>query len=233
MHCFVFDLETTGLDHRHHKITELSLLNIEENVIFSRMIHPEQDLTVKAMEITGKSLIDFQYCQPFHSHVDDILEFVGDRPNTFLIGHNIDNFDKPFLKKEFERAGRTLPTSWKFIDTLKVSRLLFPHFPKHTQSSLCEYFKISNTNAHSAAKDVMDLQLIFRKLVENSSVEKLYRLSQEYQLWPCFEYRGVPMNQIPLWYLKKMKRQEFFEHNPDVLAMLQRSSRSDLCFIDT
>ena len=33
--------------------------------------------------------------------------------------------------------------------------------------------------------------------------------------------------------LSRQQVKKLFENNPDVIAMLQRSSRSDLCFIDT
>jgi DNA polymerase III epsilon subunit-like protein len=233
MSAFILDLETTGLDFRKHRITEISLLDMQENRIFSKMVHPEQELTPKAMEITGKSLMDFSREQPFLFIANELMDFIGDHPNTYIIGHNLDNFDKPFLQAELQQISRDLPPSWKFIDTLKVARSILPHLPRHTQESLRQHFHISATNAHTAAKDVMDLQLILFRFLEDYTLHDLYKISQDYQLWPCFEYRGVPMNKIPLWYLQKMKRQQFFEHNPDVLDMLQRSDRSDLCHIST
>ena len=233
MFAFILDLETTGLDFQKHKITEISLLDMQENRIFSKMVHPEQELTPKAMEITGKSLMDFSREKPFRFIANELMDFIGDHPNTYIIGHNLDNFDKPFLQAELQQISRDLPPSWKFIDTLKVARSILPHLPRHTQESLRQHFHISATNAHTAAKDVMDLQLILFRFLEDYTLHDLYKISQDYQLWPCFEYRGVPMNKIPLWYLQKMKRQQFFEHNPDVLDMLQRSDRSDLCHIST
>ena len=228
MPAFILDLETTGLDFRHHRITEVAVLNIEANTILTELVNPQQPLSEGAMRVTGKSLLDYEKEKPFCDIADKIIDFIGTESPVFIIGHNIDNFDKPFLEKELNLVSKKIPKSWKFIDTLKIAREILPELENHSQESLRKFFNVSATNSHAAAKDVMDLQLIFQNFTMEYSLHKLYKMSKSYNRWPCFEYRGRLIRDVPLWYLKKMKQQEFFDKNPDVLSMVKRSSHPQL-----
>ena len=45
---------------------------------------------------------------------------------TYLISHNNYNFDKYILKCEYKRVNREFPENIIFIDTLPMSRCLYP-----------------------------------------------------------------------------------------------------------
>jgi DNA polymerase III epsilon subunit-like protein len=231
MPSFIFDLETTGLDIGNDKITEIALLNVETNRLLTKLVNPQRPLSEGAMKVTGKSFMDYEKEKPFSYVADEIIDFIGTDSPVYIIGHNVDNFDKPFLEKELRLVKKKIPKPWKFIDTLKIAREILPELESHSQESLRKFFNVSETNSHAAAKDVMDLQLIFQNFTMEYSLPKLHHISKCYNRWPCFEYRGRLIRDVPLWYLKKMKQQEFFEKNPDVLCMLKRSCHPELSLI--
>ena len=50
----------------------------------------------------------------------------------------------------------------------------------HKLDSLRKYCNLSSDNAHSAAKDVFDLAIVYNKFKENKTVEELYDISFHY-----------------------------------------------------
>jgi DNA polymerase-3 subunit alpha (Gram-positive type) len=90
------------------------------------------------------------------------LEFIG---NLKLVAHNAD-FDVGFLKYNAEILGLNMDN--EYIDSLALSRQLFPEFKKHKLGILAEKFGINVENAHRALDDVITLVKVFRMMIEIS-----------------------------------------------------------------
>ena len=60
----------------------------------------------------------------FKEVVEDIIDFVS--KSGYLVSHNNNQFDHPFLEAEFKKANKKLPRGWKFIDTLHLARIAYP-----------------------------------------------------------------------------------------------------------
>jgi len=87
-------------------------------------------------------------------------------PNQILIGHNIIDFDIPNLQREFPEI-----KDFKTIDTLHLSRFLFPFLPSHRLFDLLHYLDIDpeqfkKLQPHNALDDVKATELIMSSLAE-------------------------------------------------------------------
>lgn len=163
----ILDTETTGLTNED-AIVEISMLELIDGIKtgrkFHRFLNPKVNITQKAVEIhriTNETVKD----QPtFEQIVEDVIKFIGDGT---IIAHNA-GFDRRMLNNELHRYGWEPYPEKRFIDTLEISRYLFPS-EKNSQDALCERFGIDNkhrvqSGIHSAVEDTAHLYQIYREL---------------------------------------------------------------------
>ncbi|MCR5255956.1 MAG: 3'-5' exonuclease [Acetatifactor sp.] len=166
------DLETTGLNPKRDKITEIGAVKVINGVVterFSSLINPGRPQPEYVANMTGikdAELMDAPYIEEVFPK---LIEFLEDLP---LLGHSI-IFDYSFLKKEavnekikFEKRG---------IDTLKIARKYLPELEHRSLGFLCELYGIP-LNAHRAMEDAYATHLLYLKLSEkfDGSEEKLF-----------------------------------------------------------
>ena len=163
----ILDTETTGLGNSD-KIVEISMLEMVDGIKTGRRYHkfinPEINITKKAQEIhkiTNEKLKD---CCKFKEIAEEIIKFIG---NATIIAHNA-TFDRRMLNNELRECGWEKYPKERFIDTLEISRYLFPK-EKNNQDALCSRFNIENhnrttTGIHSAAEDTALLFLVYKEL---------------------------------------------------------------------
>ena len=170
----VFDLETTGLSTRYDRITEFGAICFENGQVVSEkdfFIDPEMLIPLKVQEktkitqdmVNGKGNIE--------AHIDEILEYFKD---AIIVSHNID-FDMGFINEALRRMGRP-PLTNPAIDTLSLSRYMFPDAMIHRLGSLSRNLGITGYNeeeAHRANFDARILnevwQAMLAKLTENNT----------------------------------------------------------------
>ena len=199
----IFDFETTGLNLFHDKIIQFCFYNLGTNEIYSNYVCPERMISLEATKNShGLTNLDVDSYPTFEEQYPKIKEFIGE--NAYLIGHNINQFDKNILGFELKRFGEKIPPKWKFIDSFSLARCFLPDLKSHKQDALREYYQISSHNAHLANKDVLDLHLIYKKMVGNTSMKTLYLISEEYRnIMPFGEHKGKYIKDVSLKYLKK------------------------------
>ena len=156
------DLETTGLEPKQEKITEIAALKVVDGVISKRyvtFVNPGRSLGAHITQLTGitdKMLAD---APPIEELIEDVVRFCGDLP---LLGHNI-RFDYSFLKHaavnrglEFERHG---------IDTLTLCRAFMTGDTRKNLSCACAYFHVPQSTAHRAQADAEAAHLLYQELM--------------------------------------------------------------------
>ena len=172
----ILDTETTGLTNED-AIVEISMLELVDGIKtgrkFHRFLNPKVNITKKAVEIhriTNETVKD----QPtFEKIAEDVIKFIGDGT---IIAHNA-GFDRRMLNNELRRYGWEPYPEKRFIDTLEISRYLFPE-EKNSQDALCERFGIDNkhrveSGIHSAVEDTAHLYQIYlelSKILEDKSL---------------------------------------------------------------
>ena len=159
-----FDLETTGLSIRYDRITEFGAVKIVNGFVTDRLdilINPQIPIPKKIEEktnITNEMVKD----KPIFKDVyDEIKDFIGD---SILVSHNIE-FDYGMLNEAMERDGfGSLKET--AIDTLALSRYIFPENQQHNLGALCRRLDVNydTESAHRADYDAEVLSKCFMAL---------------------------------------------------------------------
>ena len=164
----VLDIETTGLSFRTEKITEIGAVRVKDGEIvdtFECFVNPEIPIPQKIVELTGITDEMVSNAETIDKIMPKFLSFIGDLK---LVAHNAD-FDVGFLKYNAENLGLTMDN--EYIDSLALSRQLFPEFKKHKLGILAEKLGIKVENAHRALDDVITLVKVFKKMLEKQAEE--------------------------------------------------------------
>jgi len=172
----VIDLETTGLDPQWNDIIECGAMHVVDGVItdkYGQLVNPGYEIDEFITELTGITNEMLSTAPAIDEVLPGFIDFVGD---AIIVGHNV-NFDVNFiydncvgiLKKGFTND---------FVDTMRLSRRLFPQERHHRLCDLIERFGIGNAVEHRALADVEQTNRCFqymrRHMEENGiSVESI------------------------------------------------------------
>jgi len=163
----VFDTETTGLDplqgDRMVEIGCIELINrFPSGKLFHRYFNPERDMPDAAFKVHGLN-IEFLKDKPLFAHIaEELAEFLSDAP---LVAHNA-MFDLGFLNAELGRAGKTLVSRDRLVDTLMLARRKYPG-SSNRLDDLCVRYKIDNSHRtkHGALLDAELLAEVYVELI--------------------------------------------------------------------
>lgn len=159
----VFDIETTGLSPKECKITEIGAIKIEHGEItdkFSQLINPGVPIPPNITDLTG--ITDEMVADK--PHIDSVMpEFLEFCHGCAVVAHNA-QFDCGFIR--YNAAELNLEFHNKTVDTLKLSRELFPNERKHSLDAICKRLGVSLENHHRAVDDATATAEIFLKFVE-------------------------------------------------------------------
>lgn len=170
MRVVALDTETTGFSRGldpslGHRIVEIACVEIIDGVVTGRYFHsylnPQREISPGAMRIHGLTNA-FLSKQPLFKDVSDsFLRFIG---SDLVVIHNAP-FDISFIDKEFLLLNERPVSTFHFIDTLLLSRSLFPGLPNGLDS-LCRRFEIPERYTHSALGDATILAYIYLHLIK-------------------------------------------------------------------
>jgi len=149
----VLDLETSGLSCRKDKIIEFGAVRIENGTETGRidiLINPEIKISSFTTNLTKITNDMVRNCPTIEEVFPRILDFIGD---AIIIAHNAE-FDIPFLNEKSIELGYG-PLANPSIDTLWISRWLFPQNKSHRLGALCKRLEVnySKSDAHRADYD--------------------------------------------------------------------------------
>ncbi len=155
------DVETTGLEVRQEKITELALVRVEGDTVtdcFSTLINPGRPISEMVSSLTGITDAMVKDAPAVEEVIGDALDFAGDLP---LLGHNL-LFDYRFIKKAAVNSG--LAFERQGIDTLHLCRLFMGTEQKKNLTDACAFYQIPQPQAHRALADAQSAHLLFQRL---------------------------------------------------------------------
>lgn len=166
MKYIVFDIETNGLNPRVDEIIEIAALKIaDDNIIceFSKLIKPKLPINNFITNLTGITNEQVQNAENEAIVLQEFIDFTKDC--EIFLGHNIDEFDMPFLNKRLEMNGLKKIVK-KTIDTLKLARnkISYKSVKNFKLETLADYFGINNENAHRAKQDANISWQLYQKL---------------------------------------------------------------------
>ena len=140
------DLETTGLEPKKEKITEIAALKVEHGQITGRfvtLVNPKRPLTERVVELTGITDDMLKDAPVIEDIIGEVLEFIGNLP---LLGHNI-RFDYSFLKQA--AVNQKMEFECEAVDTLKVCRKLMPEQEKKNLQEMADDHTMVETSEGS------------------------------------------------------------------------------------
>ncbi len=160
----ILDTETTGLNYDVHKIIEIGIIELKDNILtqkrFHEYINPQQDISLSAQKIHGISN-EFLINKPtFCEIAPKFLNFIKD---DVIVIHNA-AFDINFINKELNNCGLS-DISNPITDTIQIAKKEFPGQSVNLDS-LCKKLNIINTRQdyHGALLDANLLAKVYLKL---------------------------------------------------------------------
>lgn len=159
----VFDLETTDLNWATEKIIEISAIKIVDGVMtesFSTLVNPEREVSENTIALTHIDNEMLKDAPNFKAVIGDFYKFTR---NAILVGHNIDNFDIPFIRYHAKIEGYNFNND--SLDTLFLSRQ-YVKAEAYKLESLCEMFSIPLIGAHRAINDAKANAFLFIELIK-------------------------------------------------------------------
>lgn len=160
----VVDIETTGLFHQGHGITEISVVLVENGAIrplYTKLFNPGREVPATIEALTGISTKMTVAASPIENSIDEIAEVLKDK---VFVAHNV-NFDYQFLKAVFDKHGK--PFRHKRLCTLRYARKIFPEFRSHKLGEVCSRLGIENKAKHRAHGDAMATAQLLLQLFKN------------------------------------------------------------------
>ncbi|UQS86958.1 3'-5' exonuclease [Nicoliella spurrieriana] len=159
MNFVAIDFETAAS--KRASACSLALTVVRNNEVvneFYTLINPEVPFFWRNVKIHGIHEKDVLDAPTFPEVWEKIKMFFT--PNQLIIAHNA-RFDNSVLKKSLERYGLTQP-KYLTLDTLAVTRHLFPKLANHKLNTVCDSLGIELNHHHNALDDSLACANILR-----------------------------------------------------------------------
>ena len=163
-----FDIETTGLRPDSEEITEIAATVVRNGATaeeFQTYVNPHKPIPANITELTGITDDMVKDAPELEDALRDFLAFVSGR---VLVAHNA-GFDMSFITAACRRFG--IETSFTYIDTLELSRILLPDLGRYKLNTLAKTLAVGPFEHHRASEDAAVLGRIFIKLLERMGEE--------------------------------------------------------------
>lgn len=155
----VCDVETTGLSPNYNRITEISLVKIQDGEItdkYSTLINPKQHIPREITYLTGITNEDVINQPTFDEIAQKIISFFDgvNYENTIFVGHNV-SFDFRFVSESFRRMDEPIKFDIRTLCTCKLARRLLRQLKSKSLGNVSEYLGIRQERKHRAFDDTM------------------------------------------------------------------------------
>jgi DNA polymerase-3 subunit alpha (Gram-positive type) len=161
----VFDIETTGLSVRYDHLIELSAIKIVEGQIteeYSTFVKTKQPLSAFTTQLTGITEADLTGAPDIEVVIKEFQRF---RKGAILVAHNA-AFDLSHLYYIEEQLGM-FHAEAPSLDTLNLSRVLYPELKGFNLKAMCKHLKVELTQHHRAIHDTRaTAQILLKQLQE-------------------------------------------------------------------
>jgi len=159
----IIDIETTGGSARLEKITEIAIYQHDGEKItgeYVTLVNPERNIPYFITNLTGITNEMVENAPRFYEIARAIVELTEGRK---FVAHNA-RFDYSFIRQEFKSLGYNFRRS--LLDTVTLSRKLFPGFRSYSLGNICRELKIIISDRHRASGDALATVRLFEMLLE-------------------------------------------------------------------
>ncbi|MBO5571936.1 MAG: PolC-type DNA polymerase III [Ruminococcus sp.] len=236
----VFDVETTGLNFRSDRLTEIGavkLKNLQVVDSFNTKVNPEKPIPEKITELTGISDADVKDAPHEAEALRMFMEFCGDKP--VLIAHNA-RYDTNMINQVCKRQNITFDYTW--VDTLVMCQSMLPEMGRHKLNLVAKQLKLGKFDHHRASDDALMLAKIYVELAGRlkndrgfKSLNELNKLVDEIETKKLKSYHHIILvrNQAGLKNLYKLvslSNLEYFYKKPLIPKSILQQHREGLIF---
>ena len=152
----VVDIETTGFDPMFDEIIEVAGIKYRgRNEVgrFQSLVKPDDGIPDYITALTGITNEMVTDAPGIEDVLPRFLEFIGE---DIVVGHNV-HFDVDFLY-DYAEDFELKPFSNDLVDTLRLSRRLYPELQSHKLSALAAHFGVEPDGEHRALADCVTTQ---------------------------------------------------------------------------
>lgn len=152
----VVDIETTGFDPMFDEIIEVAGIKYKgRNEVgrFQSLVKPDDGIPDYITALTGITNEMVADAPGIEDVLPRFLEFIGE---DIVVGHNV-HFDVNFLY-DYAEDFELKPFSNDLVDTLRLSRRLYPELQSHKLSALAAHFGVEPDGEHRALADCVTTQ---------------------------------------------------------------------------
>lgn len=180
----IVDIETTGGNASHSRITEIAIVLYDGATIIDRwesLVNPQKFIPPAIFALTGIDNELVKNAPTFDEISDKVFEMLNDR---IFVAHNV-NFDYSFVRHELETAG--LKWTATKLCTVRAARKIKPGFPSYSLGRLCSSLNINLENRHRAGGDADATAILLSKLLEwdeRGEIDKMIKKTAEDQRLP-------------------------------------------------
>ncbi len=158
----IIDIETTGLNAKNEKITEIAILLHDGGKVtesFHTLVNPEKRIPYHITQITGINDQMVSNAPKFYEIAKKVITLTEGR---IIVGHNV-RFDYNFLQNEFNEFDYSFKR--KTLCTVKTSRKLIPGQPSYSLGKLTTNLGIQHKDKHRALGDANATAKLFDYLL--------------------------------------------------------------------
>src|SRR5699024_4711751 len=130
---------------------------------------PNKEIPSFISNLTGITSTDVKDAPHFYDKANDIVAILKD---AYIVAHNV-SFDLVLLNGELQEL-LYKPLNNPVLDTVELSRVLFPYATGFELGQLAEYFKLEHRDPHLALSDAYVTAEVFLILIT-----KLYKMPYE------------------------------------------------------
>ncbi|SHI84253.1 PolC-type DNA polymerase III [Pseudobutyrivibrio xylanivorans] len=234
----VFDIETTGLNPKRHKIIEIGAVKVVNGEIvdrFSEFVNPQVPISFKTTSLTSITDDDVMNAPLIDEILPRFMEFCE---GSILVAHNA-TFDTGFIRYNCKKLG--LPYDYTHVDTMEVARYLHPNMARFNLDAVCKAEKLVNEHHHRAVADAEVTAKIFLRFIEkleNENTTNLTQLNEKSKLTPeqikkmrahhCIVLAKNDLGRINLYRLVSESHLNYFARYPRVPKSLLTECREGL-----
>lgn len=153
-----FDVETTGTDPQHDRVTQVAVVD-ERGGVWQTLVNPGRPIPPHVQELTGITDAAVADAQPFAAVAAELSARLG---GHVLVGFGSWQLDIPVLAEEFERAG----VGYAFGEVIDVGVLFKLARPRSLAAAVSTYLaddaaRVFAGECHDAAADAEATRRVF------------------------------------------------------------------------
>ncbi len=230
----VLDFETTGLNTAKDRIIEIGAVKLAHGQVvdsYGVLVNPGMLLPQKIVEITHITDQMLRDAPSAAEALPKLLEFMDGCP---IAAHNA-KFDCAVLESELKRLGLTYEAPQ--VDTLTLSRKLYPELKSHKLGSVCKRLGVSLKDAHRAVNDAAATAQCLARMIDDAkkkgavTLKDLNGISSGYTLgnsWHVVLLAASQDGMTNLNHLISEGHLNYFRRKPHIPRAVLQKYRKDL-----